>query len=78
MSTTPDFDSAKGYYWMKQTREAIAAGTRDKLPRRPVTSAAQMAFNGAVERRLGRQTFTMPGIRFSPDGKIIRDEPGAA
>lgn len=68
--STPDFDSAKGYYWMRQTHAAIQAGVRDRLPTVPRTynpnkfdrasKEAQKTneWRAAVERRLSRRTFS--------------------
>ncbi len=68
----PDFEGGKGYYWMKQTKEAIANGTRDELPHRPPANLAERSFKDAVERRLSRQNFTI-GVNIV-NGRIVRDE----
>ena len=70
----PDFDSGKGYYWMKQVKEAMKTGTVDNLPHRPpASSLAQRSWNDQVHRRLNRQTFGGLGIRFDANGRIIRE-----
>lgn len=65
----PDFDSGKGYYWMKQTRAAIASGTRDNLPhktseynpnkfdRKSKEELKTTEWKQAVEQRLSRRYF---------------------
>lgn len=70
----PDFESAKAYYWMKQTRELAEQGTPlKKWPRKPRRNQAERDFFGAVDRRLSRQSYTV-SISFDKDGKIIRGD----
>lgn len=72
----PDFDSAKGYYWMKQAkaaRQAAANGERVHLPRKPRRGLAEQSYFGQVDRRLSRQSFTL-GASFDKDGKLIRSD----
>jgi hypothetical protein len=71
-STTPDFESAKGYYWMKQSYQARINGAVDNLPRRERKSLAERSFYGAVDRRLSRST-TIVNISFDRQGKRIRE-----
>ncbi len=66
----PDFDGAKGYYWMKQTKQAIINGARDNLPRVPSEYnpdkydkrskelLKNVEFKRAVEQRLTRKTYS--------------------
>lgn len=68
----PDFESGKGHHWMKMTRQAEAAGVRDKLPRKPRKGAAETDFFGQVDRRLSRRCYTMDVSIV--DGRIIREE----
>lgn len=72
--TKPDFDSGKGYYWMKATKEAMKTpGLRESMPRKPRRTLAEHSFWGQVDRRLSRQTFAT-GFAFDRDGKLIREE----
>ncbi len=66
----PDFDSAKGYYWMKQVRQAQINGATGNLPRKPRGSLAESSFFGQVDRRRSRQSFS-PGIAFDASGRRI-------
>lgn len=71
----PDFDGAKGYYWMKQTREAMQQGTRDQLPRKPARTLVERCFKNDVERRLNRVVVPMTvGVSFDENGRIIRED----
>ena len=75
-ATVPDFDSARGYYWMKQAhaaRQAAANGERVHLPRKPRRGLAEHSYFGQVDRRLSRQSFTL-GASFDKDGKLIRSD----
>lgn len=74
-SVKPDFDSGKGYYWMKQisqARKAAANGDPVHLPRKERRGLAESCFFDQVDRRLSRQSFTL-GASFGADGKIIRE-----
>lgn len=76
----PDFETGRGYHWMKQTKAAIDAGTRDTMPHKPKDAhrtLAQASFNDAVERRLTRRNFTMSFV-FDKHGKILRGEEEAS
>lgn len=68
----PDYESGKGYYWMKQTKQAQAAGTVHRLPRKPRRGKAATDFFNQVDRRLSRQCFSV-NIRFDADGHRIHD-----
>jgi hypothetical protein len=71
--TVPDFESAKGYYWMKQVYEIKKHGTPvKKWPRKPRKGLAEMSFFDQVDKRLSRSTFTV-GTSFDKDGKIIKE-----
>lgn len=75
MSNVPDFDSAKGYYWMKQVKAAQKDNWRipNCLPRKPRRTAKEHDFFAQVDRRLSRLTFS-PGVSFDKEtGKIIRE-----
>ena len=70
----PDFESGKGYYWMKQIRELEQFGTPlKKWPRKPPRNRAEASFKQQVNQRLSRRNFTV-SISFDKDGKIIREE----
>lgn len=73
--TTPDFESARAYYWMKQTRELMEQGTPLKnWPRKPRRNKAEHSFWSQVDRRLSRRAFTV-SIAFDKEtGKIIRED----
>jgi hypothetical protein len=74
-SVTPDFESGRGYYWMKQISAARAAEARGEpvhLPRKPRKTQAEIDFFGQVDRRLSRTGFTV-NVQFDSDGKIIRE-----
>ena len=67
----PDFDSAKGYYWMKQIDAIRKNGTPVKnWPRKPAKTLAEKSFKEQVEKRLSRSSFS-PGIAFDENGKRI-------
>lgn len=70
--TVPDFDSAKGYYWMKQSYQARVNGATDNLPRRMRKNKAEQSFFSAVDRRLSRSS-TIVNIQFDKNGKRIRE-----
>ena len=65
----PDFESAKGHYWMNAAKAAQAAGV--PLPRHERPGLAWGSFRRQVNERLSRQSTTV-GISFDKDGKIIR------
>ena len=72
----PDFESGRGYYWMKQisaARAAEARGEKVYLPRKPRKTQAEKDFFGQVDRRLSR-TATTVNVAFDSDGKIIKEE----
>lgn len=70
----PDFESAKAYYWMKQTRELAQQGTPlKKWPRKPPKNKAEASFKQQVNQRLSRRNFTV-SVAFDKDGKIIRED----
>lgn len=70
----PDFESAKAYYWLKQTRELQESGTPlKKWPRKPRKNKAEHSFWAQVDRRVSRRAFTV-SVSFDKDGKIIREE----
>ena len=66
----PDFDSAKGYYWMKQVRQAQINGATGNLPRKPRRGLAETSFFEQVDRRLSRQSFSVD-IAFDKEGRRI-------
>lgn len=69
----PDFDSEKGYHWMKQVKAIQQHGTPVKhWPKKPRKGLAENSFFDQVDRRLSRSSFSM-GITFDSDGKIIRE-----
>ena len=73
-SVRPDFDSGRGYYWMKQIAEARKAASRGEpvhLPRKPRKGLAEESFFGQVDTRLSRTSFTM-GAHFDEKGKLQR------
>jgi hypothetical protein len=72
-STVPDFESGKGYYWMKQSYQARINGTSIPLPRKPRRTLAERSFYGAVDRRLSRSS-TSVDISFDKNGKRIKEE----
>jgi hypothetical protein len=70
----PDFESGRGYYWMKQTRDLQEQGTPLKSwPRKPRRNKAEKTFFEAVDRRISRRTYTV-SISFDSSGKIVRGE----
>lgn len=76
--TVPDFESARAYYWMKQTRELAEQGTPLKnWPRKPRKNKAEHSFWSQVDRRLSRRAFTV-SISFDENGKIIREKEEAS
>lgn len=69
----PDFESGKGYYWMKQMRDLAEQGTPlKKWPRKPRKNKAEHSFWSQVDQRLSRRAFTV-SVAFDKDGKIIRE-----
>jgi Cu/Zn superoxide dismutase len=72
--TVPDFESGRGYYWMKQIHTARQKGVTGNLPRMPrERTLAEQSFFGAVDRRLSRNS-TVVNISFDKEGKRIHDE----
>lgn len=71
----PDFESGKGYYWMRQVHAARQAGNGEArgLPRKPRWGKAATDFFNQVDRRLSRQGFTV-NIAFDKDGHRIHEE----
>lgn len=70
----PDFESGRGYYWMKQIREVEQYGTPLKSwPRKPPKNKAEASFKKQVDQRLSRRAFTV-SVSFDKDGKIVREE----
>lgn len=71
-STTPDYDSAKGYYWMKQIREKELHGSpvEGNWPRKQPSNFAEASFYDQVHRRLSR-TSAVVNISFDENGKRI-------
>jgi hypothetical protein len=70
--TKPDFESGRGYYWMKQTYQARINGTSIPLPRKPRRTLAEKSFFEAVDTRLSRSS-TVVNIQFDKEGKRIRE-----
>ena len=66
----PDFDSGKGYYWMKQVKAIQEQGSNVPIPRKPRKSLAERSFFDQVDKRLSRKSFTI-GVRFDKAGKRI-------
>ena len=52
----PDFESGKGYYWMKQTHAAKRNGWNLKPPVKPRKTLAEVSFFEQVDRRLSRSS----------------------
>lgn len=71
-STIPDFESSRGYYWMKQVKQAMINGATDNLPRGIRRNLAERSFFDAVDKRLSRSSFSV-NISFDKDGKRIHD-----
>ncbi len=68
----PDFESEKGYHWMKQVAALKEQGTPLKRwPTKPRKGLAEHTFFSQVDQRLSRKSFA-PGVSFSKEGKIIR------
>lgn len=71
---TPDFESGKGHYWMKQMRDLQEQGTPlKKWPRKPRRNKAERSFFEQVDRRLSRRSYTV-SVSFDSNGKIIRGD----
>lgn len=69
----PDFESGKGYYWMKQVREMEQFGTPvKKWPRKPRRTAAEREFFKQVDQRLSRRVHSFGATLVN--GKIVREE----
>lgn len=73
-STTPDFESGKGYYWMKQIYNSRISGVHPAtpLPRKPRRTLAERSFFDAVDRRLSRSS-TVVNISFDSEGRRIHE-----
>ena len=70
----PDFESGKGYYWMKAVRDAEQAGVLDTLPRAPKPrTLAKQSFADQIHTRLARRNYASLGIAFDANGRIIRE-----
>ncbi len=70
----PDFDSGRGYYWMKQVKAARAAEARGEavhLPMKRRQGLAQESFFEQVDRRLSRTSYTV-GVTFDTEGRLQR------
>lgn len=70
--TVPDFDGAKGYYYMKQVYQARKNGAEKNLPRAPRRTPAEKSFFESVDRRLSRSS-TVVSISFDKEGKRIKE-----
>ncbi len=68
----PDFESGKGYYWMKQVHALRKDGSPVKFPRKPRQTLAECSFYEQVDRRLSRSSVTV-NISFDKDGKRIHE-----
>jgi hypothetical protein len=71
--TIPDFESGKGYYWMKQVYQARVNGASQNLPFKERKGLAERSFFEQVDRRLSRTSMVV-GIAFDRQGKRIREE----
>lgn len=69
----PDFEGERAYHWMHMRQAAEAAGTLDKLPRKPRKGLAEESFFRQVDTRMSRRSFTV-GVSFDANGRIIREE----
>lgn len=70
--SNPDFESAKGYYWMKQVYQARVNGDTSKLPRKERRTKAEQSFFKSVDTRLSR-TSTIVNIAFDEQGRRIHE-----
>lgn len=68
--TVPDFESGRGYYWMKQTVQARNHGWGLQPPRKPRVTLAEQSFFNAVDRRLSRSS-SVVNISFDKEGRRI-------
>ena len=70
----PDFESGRGYYWMKQIYNSRISGVNPKtpLPRKERRTQAEQSFFEQVDRRLSRST-TVVNISFDKEGKRIHE-----
>lgn len=68
----PDFESERFYHWQHMKRQAEAAGTIDKLPRKPRKGQAEESFFKQVDTRMSRRSFTV-GVSIV-NGRVIREE----
>jgi hypothetical protein len=71
--TKPDFESSKGYYWMKQSYQARKNGAVGNLPHRKRQGLAEESFFSAVDKRLSRSS-TVVNISFDKEGKRIHED----
>ena len=73
--TVPDFESGRGYYWMKQMKAAEAARMRGEyVPPQPYKrrrGLAEESFFEACDRRLSRHNYTV-GVTFDSEGRMKR------
>ena len=73
----PDFDSGKGYFWMKQMYNIRKAKERGEYvpdwPTKPRRGKAETSFFKQVDRQLSRSSFTI-SVKFDKDGRLIKDE----
>ena len=70
--TVPDFESGRGYYWMKQTYQARINGWGLSPPRLERRTLAERSFFSAVDRKLSRTSASV-NIAFDEQGKRIRE-----
>jgi hypothetical protein len=68
----PDFESGKGYYWMKQTMQAQKHGWLLDPPRKPRRTLKERSFFDAVDKRLSRSS-SVVNISFDEEGKRIKE-----
>lgn len=68
----PDFESGRGYYWMKQTVQANNHGWGLTPPRKPRKNLAEHSFFEQVDRRLSRYS-SVVNIRFDSQGRRIHE-----
>lgn len=68
----PDFESGRGYHWMKMVRDAEQFG--GKLPHAPAPrTLARQSFADQIHTRLARRNYASCGIAFDANGRIIRE-----
>lgn len=72
-NTTPDFESERAYYWMKQVRAIQEHGSSVPIPRKPRSTLAEKSFFSSVDARVSRRCFTV-NIAFDKEGKRIHED----